>query len=293
MGCDMSLIANGELSALLPRVQDVARDAGALIMRFYEAAGKKPGGLSITAKADGSPVTQADHESSGLIEMQLAALTPGIAVVSEENATMVGPDDVYWTVDPLDGTKEFINRTDGFAVKIALMDRGVPALGVVYAPAQISLYSGLRDGLATRQTGSNEPKALSTRREWPWDLRVLFNAAHGDMAVYDGVERERFAANGVAIPGSPDIHPGLPRNLRVAEGLADFHVAAGGNGETGSRGGYIWDNAADWLILKNAGGEMRELSGGAPVTFGEPRHPMPPYIAVGDKNLGKKLFPEI
>ena len=287
MNGDLYLISNGELSALLPHVNAVARDAGALIMGFYKAAVK----TDITIKKDGSPVTQADTLSSELIETRLAQLMPGIAVVSEENSAEAPARGIYWSVDPLDGTKEFIGKTDGFAVKIALMDQGEPVLAVVYAPAMYSLYNGLRDGLATRQTGINQPKFLSVRENSKWDLHVLFNATHGSEKLYQA-QRTRFLARGVVMPRTPETYPSLPRNLRVAEGLSDFHVATGDDSSLECGGGYIWDNAPDYLILKNAGGDMRCLSDGMSMTFGDPRQPMPSYIAIGDKKLGKKLFPE-
>ena len=287
MNDDQDQISNGELAALLRHVRTLAKDAGALVMRFYKAA-HAPG---IEIKADGSPVTQADRESSALIETRLSQIAPGIAVVSEENHTEAPARGIYWSVDPLDGTREFIARTDGFAVKIALMDHGVPALGVVYAPALYSLYCGLRDGLATRQTGVNAPIHLSVRENSKWDLRVLFNATHADLKLYE-TQRARFLGHGITFPKKPFIHPSLPRNLVVAEGLSDFHMATGTDPTLQHGGGYIWDNAADWLILRNAGGEMRCLTDGAPLTFGDPRERMPSYIAIGDKKLGKKLFPE-
>ncbi len=286
MNGDLHLISNGELSALLPHVQAAARDAGALIMRFYKAA-RKPG---VALKNDGSPVTEADVQSSDLIEARLLQLTPGITVVSEENDTAVSAGALYWTVDPLDGTKEFIAKTGGFAVKIALMDQNEPVLAVVYAPVFKSLYSGLRDGLTTRQAGRGQPQFLAVEESRKNRLRALFNATHADRALYD-IQRERFLECGVALPRRPGQSPGLPRNLRVAEGLSDFHLATGCDPLL-TQGGYIWDNAADYLILKNAGGQMRRLSDGAPLTFGEPRELMPSYIAIGDKKLGKKLFPE-
>lgn len=287
---DIDHITNKELATLLPEVSAIARDAGAVIMQFYNAAGKS-GSADFIKKADGTPVTEADKKSSALIETRLSQITPGIMVVSEENGVCPPEGTVlYWTIDPLDGTKEFINRTDGFAINIALMDENVPVLGVVYSPVFNDMYHGLRGGLATRQTGNKTPRAISVRSTDKYDLRVLFNAAHADEQLY-AEQRTLFASRGIVLPQTPVSYPSLPRNLRVAEGLADLYIMTGNRIADG--GGYGWDNAADWLILTNAGGEMRRLTDGAPVTFPEPRQRMPAYVAIGDKNLGKKLFPEI
>jgi 3'(2'), 5'-bisphosphate nucleotidase len=286
MNGDQDAISNGELAALLPHVGTIARDAGAIIMRFYHARN-----AAEWTKSDGTPCTEADTASSELIETKLAALAPGIAVVSEENDADPAGQSLYWVIDPLDGTKEFKERTDGFAVKIALMDHNEPVLGVVYAPPFLSLYEGLRDGLATRRLGRNEPIHLMTREKWKYDLRVLFNQTHADRALYDA-QYERFKPSGVKLPLEPYIHPSLPRNLLVAEGLADFNVMTGHDATLTKGGGYEWDNAPDILLLRNAGGTMLRLSDGASLTFSGSRDPMPAYIAIGDRKLGKKLFPE-
>lgn len=286
MNGDQDAITNGELGAMLRRAGTIAREAGGVIMKFYAA-----GNAAVQIKSDKTPCTDADIASSELIETKLAAIEPGIVVVSEENDVDPRGQSLYWVIDPLDGTKEFIAHTGGFAVKIALMHHNEPVLGVVYAPAFNTLYTGLRGGLAMRQTGRNAPKHLSVRDTGKYDLRVLFNQAHADRALYDA-QRARFKPSDVEFPAQPDIYPGLPRNLRVAEGLADFNVMTGLDPALAAGGGYSWDNAPDALILRNAGGEMRRLSDGAALTFGDPRQRMPSYIAIGDKKLGTKLFPE-
>jgi len=281
-------IRDEELRRLLPHVSAVGRTAGALIMGFYNEAAQP----ETFVKDDGSPVTHADYESNILIEGRLAHITPGITVISEENDALTDMTGLYWVVDPLDGTKEFIGKTGGFAVKIALMDGREPVLGVVYAPAFDTLYCGLRDGLATRQTGTASPLSLETRTYSQGDIRTLFNAAHADRYLYDR-HRLTLIQKGVVLPAAPDSVPHLPRNLRVAEGLADIHLATGYDPSFMQGGGYIWDNATDYLILKNAGGEMRRLIDGALLTFDTQREMMPSYAAIGDKRLGITFFPEL
>lgn len=286
MNGDQDAITNGELGAMLRQVTVIARDAGVVIMEFYDARS-----AAVHIKSDNTPCTEADIASSELIEKRLALVTPGVTAVSEENAADPRGQSLYWVIDPLDGTKEFMARTGGFAVKIALIHHNQPVLGVVYAPVFNTMYTGLRDGTVLRQTGRNEPKHLSVRDPGKYDLRVLFNQTHADRALYDE-QRERFRNSGVKLPEEPCIYPGLPRNLLVAEGLADFNVMTGRDVTLREGGGYEWDNAPDWLLLRNAGGALLRLSDGAPLTFGEPRQPMPSYIAIGDKKLGTKLFPE-
>lgn len=281
-------IAATELKKLLPHAQVAARDAGHIIMKFYN----NPGSAAIEIKSDNTPVTDADCAASTHIETILQKLTPGISVISEENTDMPADTSLFWVVDPLDGTKEFIARTGGFAVKIALMDHQHPVLGIVYAPAFDTLYCAIRSSAAFKQTGTQAPVTLKARfSPTKGMLTTLFNKTHADPKQYD-TQRTRLHGHGITIPQQPDITPGLPRNLQVAEGLADIHVNTGHNILNG--GGYIWDNAADDIILTNAGGMMIQITDGQKLSYSDKtiRGKMPGYFAIGDKKLWKNIFPE-
>mgnify|MGYP001821512807 CR=1 FL=1 len=122
------------LAELLPQITALADQAGAVIMKHFR------GEIEVRTKGDASPVTVADEASEAVILKGLATLTPSIPVVSEEQVAAgdvpdldVGP---FWLVDPLDGTKEFIDRKDEFTVNIALIGNDKPILGVVLAPAR-------------------------------------------------------------------------------------------------------------------------------------------------------------
>ena len=101
--------------------------------------------FAVRGKADLSPVTDADERAEAVILARLAALTPDIAVISEEQAA-VGrappPARRFWLVDPLDGTREFVRRNGEFTVNVALVEDGRPTLGVVFAPALGRLFAG-------------------------------------------------------------------------------------------------------------------------------------------------------
>ena len=127
-----------ELHAWLPQVIAIARQAGDAIMEVYG------GDIEVQRKLDRTPLTEADLAAHRVIEQGLRAMTPQIAVLSEESAVV--PYAVrrgwqrYWLVDPLDGTREFIKRNGEFTVNIALIELGKPVLGVVFAPDQNLLY---------------------------------------------------------------------------------------------------------------------------------------------------------
>jgi 3'(2'), 5'-bisphosphate nucleotidase len=124
---------------LLEQVLPVTRAAGRAILEVYATD------FEVRDKSDTSPVTAADERAEAIILAALAKLTPSIPVVSEEAAAAGRTPAVaerFWLVDPLDGTKEFINRNGEFTVNIALIENGYPALGVVLAPAQSRLFAG-------------------------------------------------------------------------------------------------------------------------------------------------------
>ncbi|QKJ88802.1 3'(2'),5'-bisphosphate nucleotidase CysQ [Paramixta manurensis] len=139
---------------MLEQICQLARKAGDAIMKVYD--GEAP--LNVSHKSDDSPVTAADLAAHAVIAEGLAALTPELPVLSEEDPP--GWDvrqhwQRYWLVDPLDGTKEFLKRNGEFTVNIALIEQGKPTLGVVYAPALGILYSAA-EGKAWKEEGGNK-----------------------------------------------------------------------------------------------------------------------------------------
>ena len=141
-------LENGQLEKL----EDIARDAGAGILSVYESDD-----FDVESKGDGSPLTRADRLAHEIIVAGLAELTPAVPVVSEESAKEEMEArlswDLFWLVDPLDGTKEFIKRNGEFTVNIALVHHGQPVFGVVYAPVLNSCFCGGPDYGAWRVDG--------------------------------------------------------------------------------------------------------------------------------------------
>ena len=118
---------------LLDAVVELAARSGAVILEYYES------GTEARRKADRTPVTDADEAAEALILPELEALSPGTVVVAEEAVAQTGVPEIadgrFWLVDPLDGTREFLKGNGEFTVNIALVEDGVPVLGVVHAPA--------------------------------------------------------------------------------------------------------------------------------------------------------------
>ena len=116
---------------------NIAIDSGREILRIYNNQ------IIVNTKEDKSPITQADINSNNLIEARLKKLEPNIPILSEER--LVSWIDrknwnKYWLIDPLDGTKEFINRNGEFTVNISLIENNYPIFGIIYSPVKSALY---------------------------------------------------------------------------------------------------------------------------------------------------------
>ena len=115
---------------------DIVREAGSVILNSYN--NQEP---NITYKMDQSPLTEADLMSHKVISSQLSSISQ-IPIISEESENIYTKSEIYWLIDPLDGTKEFLNKNGEFTVNIALIDQGYPTLGIVYAPVLSNFYIG-------------------------------------------------------------------------------------------------------------------------------------------------------
>ena len=149
-------------NALLDQVASICRAAGERIMAVYESSDE----LEITSKVDNSPVTRADIAAHEVLEPALKALLPGVPVLSEEAAipsfSIRSQWQRYWLIDPLDGTKEFINRNGEFTVNVALIDGHKAVLGVVYVPVLNIMYGGIA-GVGAWKTERGKTKPIQTR----------------------------------------------------------------------------------------------------------------------------------
>lgn len=235
-----------ELSTLLPAIRATAAKASAAILRHYEA------GAQAVEKADGSPLTAADSEADAIILADLRQLTPAIPVVTEEEVAAGRIPDIsggtFWLVDPLDGTKEFIKRNGEFTVNIALIQDGVPMLGVVMLPVDGTIYAASGPGTAVRGRPGQPDEPIQVRSVPAVGLTVLTSRSHADNAAVDEFLTGRRVANRVAAGSSLKF-------CRVAEGVGDIYPRLGPTCE--------WDIAAGHAVLNGAGGCVTLLDGEA------------------------------
>ena len=254
-------IRHPALGDLLAPVEALARQAGAVILHVYA------GDFAVQHKADASPVTAADEQAEAVIVPGLRALTPGWPVVAEEaqsrgSGACGGP--TFWLVDPLDGTREFVQRNGEFTVNIALVVDGEPVLGVVYLPVPDRLYAGVCGRGAWVQDSAGR-RTIACRLPPAQGLTVASSRAHGDESALGAFLQGQPVAQRLAAGSS--LKFGL-----LAEGRADLYPRFGRTME--------WDTAAGHAVLAAAGGSVCDLQG-QPLRYGKPGFENPHFVARG------------
>ena len=256
--------ADLDLEGLAAGVVATTRRAGEAILEVYA------GEAQARTKSDGSPVTLADERAEALILRDLAELA-GIPAVSEEaSARGDRPEHGarFWLVDPLDGTKEFLSRNGEFTVNVALIEDGVPILGVVLAPALGVLYGGI-PGQGAWAEDARGRRAIAVRPTPGDGLTVVTSRSHGDPEAL-----ERFLA-GRRLAAQRSAGSSLKFCL-VATGDADLYPRLGRTME--------WDTAAGHGVLLAAGGSVSGVDGRA-LTYGKPGYENPWFVASGGAML--------
>jgi 3'(2'), 5'-bisphosphate nucleotidase len=242
---------------LLEAMVGAAVEAGRAAHEIYRS------GFEVQHKADQTPVTAADHAAEAIILRQLAVAARSIPIVAEEEVAagrLPAIGDEFFLVDPLDGTKEFIQKRGDFTVNIALIRGGAPVLGVVYAPVNSSLYIGNVPAGSALRSHQRSDAIESAPRE---PIRVRQVPARGVTVVisrsHATAETEDYLAQyGVAERVS--VGSSLKFCL-VAAGEADLYPRLGPTME--------WDTAAGQAVLVAAGGSVL-APGGAPLQYGKP-----------------------
>ena len=249
-------------------VCEVASQAGQVILEIYDQA------YEVIEKADGSPVTVADHRAHDLISEQLAPLLPGTPLLSEESAEISYQQRVdwlrFWLVDPLDGTKEFIRRNGEFTVNIALIEDGVPILGVVHTPVRRMTHFAVTGGGAWRQEEDAAAEPITIRPYLDGAVRMVASRSHS------GAEVDQFRDSLRAQSGQEVETVSMGSALKVclvAEGVADVYPRLGPTSE--------WDTGASHCILNEAGGRLMDCAGNE-LQYNKPTVLNPWFLAVGD-----------
>ena len=254
-----------QFEPMIAEMRRLALQAGDEIMRIYGAED-----FEVRAKSDASPVTEADEAADALISAGLRAAFPDIALVTEEQAATHGQSlSTFLIVDPLDGTKEFVQRRGDFTVNIAYVENGVPRFGVVYAPAKGRLFYTTASGGAVEekgpfgeQPGEVVPIGVNSMPD-NRGLMVVASKSHRDAATDEYINR--YAVRDMTSAGSS------LKFCLVATGEADLYPRLGRTME--------WDTAAGDAVLRGAGGEVVRFDDHTALNYGKPGFENPFFIA--------------
>ena len=252
----------------------LALAAGEVIMRVHDDPR-----FEVRIKSDESPVTEADEAADALISAGLRAAFPDLPLITEEQAqTHALSETTFLIVDPLDGTKEFVQRRGDFTVNIALVVDGVPVHGVVYAPARGRLFRTDADGHAIEERAPFDPDRpgpsvrLQVGQPDNDGLMVVASKSHRDQATDDYIA-------GYKVRDMTSAGSSLKFCL-VASGEADLYPRLGRTME--------WDTAAGDAVLRAAGGQVVRFDDHTPLRYGKPGWDNPFFIALAP---GVSLLP--
>jgi len=235
---------------LLLKLSNIAIQAGIAIMEFYKTD------FQVETKKDNTPITKADLAANSIIIEELKKIDENIPILSEESLVEWNERrqwEKYWLIDPLDGTKEFINKNGEFSVNIAMIDKNNPVLGIIYAPANSLLYFANKNHGTFKISSSsllnnlNDAKSIITSNlRFKDDIRIISSRSHSNN-YFDSWVKKNFHKYKLISKGSS------LKFCEIAEGNAEIYPRFGPTSE--------WDIAAGHIILEEAGGKIVDMNG--------------------------------
>ena len=246
---------------LLYKALDIAKEAGKVILEVYNT------NFKVSYKQDQSPLTIADKRSHKIIVTKLKELTPQFPILSEEGKDI--PYEVrrqweyFWLVDPIDGTKEFINRNGEFTVNIALIEKNRPVLGIIYVPVKNILYYAQRGKGAFKLEGEKLIRLRVNKNISKNGYRVIISRSHATREVDDFLKdisiKEKISAGSSL------------KFCLVAEGRADIYPRFSPTME--------WDTAAGQAIVEQTRGKVISFETSTPLKYNKVNLLNPWFIA--------------
>lgn len=258
------------INNILPSLKETVMDASKVIMEVYDSDS-----FDTEIKDDGSPVTKADNLANNIILKSLSAITPDLPIISEEtfNPDILQPVGPYWLVDPLDGTKGFINKDGNFTVNIALIKDSKSIFGIICAPSTSKVWSGSIFNNLDLDIG-NQPLNNS--------LRIVMSKNHQtetDKKFLDLLSDKDIAFSLVAKGSSLKL-------CALADNEADIYPRFGPTSE--------WDIAAGNACLLEKGGHVCQMLSGEPLEYSKPESILnPAFVAFRNEDLKEQFLPLI
>ncbi len=225
-------------------------------------------GVKITIKSDGSPVTDGDIEVDKIINKKIKSLTPDIPIISEEKINLSKINKNFWLIDPIDGTRDYINKRDEYTLNAALIIDLKPAIGLVYAPKKNRLFFSFGNNFAF-EINNGIKKNLSCRKNEKNEVIALVNS-------------DKFISDEILV-----IHNKfkVTKTIKMSSSLK-FCVLAAGEADiyAAKARAYEWDIAAGHAILEHAGGSISTHEG-KKFLYGKKDFKNLPIIAKRSSNL--------
>ena len=228
-------------------ILNIAIDAGKEILKIYKK------NFNVDLKEDNSPITEADINSNNLIKKRLIEIEKNIPILTEESLGNWETRRVwkkYWLIDPLDGTKEFVNRNGEFTVNISLIENNLPIFGVIYAPEKSLLYYGIKNNGSYKLITQDNINTLSEftkikiNNNITSNIKIIGSRSHSNKDFQIWVEKNFSQYELISIGSSLKF-------CFLAEGTADIYPRLGPTSE--------WDIAAGHIILEEAGGKLKSF----------------------------------
>lgn len=247
-------------TSLQQAVIEIAHQAGEHLRAFYAKS------VNVQIKADQTPVTEADLFISQFVTQALQKLTPDVPILSEESCNIPFSErkawQEYWIIDPLDGTQQFIDRTDQFSVVIGLVQQNRPVMGVIHAPILQKTYFAMQaSGAFLQENGKIHPLVGSQNVSNPLKVTAGLASYSQIMQSVQPPYQTEFIQY-----GSSSLKAGL-----VAEGKADCYIRFGDTGE--------WDTAVAEVLLAETGGSIFNLAF-EPLTYNQRETFINPYFVM-------------
>lgn len=257
---------NNNYQRELELAQSLAVQAGDAILPIYYGA------MDVSLKEDQSPVTNADILANKIILEGIRKKFPSDGIVSEELETIEGSR--CWYIDPIDGTRGFIQHTDQFAVHIGLAFDSQAVVGIVYKPVAKEMYYAVKGEGAYRMSPYNDPQQIKVQEH----KTITAAMDRGDSASAKYLELEKILPIlRTIISGSEGL-----RIAKVAEGIADLHFTVN------IEGCSTWDVCAPQIIAEEAGAYIR-YTNGQPITYFGQRKLGKNFVVANSKTLAERV----
>jgi 3'(2'), 5'-bisphosphate nucleotidase len=254
-----------DMLSLINECVEIIDVTGKEVLKIYQLQE-----LKIKQKLDYSPLTEADTVSNYIINNALKKITPEITIISEENENNYKKNEsFFWLVDPIDGTKEFINKNGEFTINIALIKQGLPIVGVISAPALGLLYTGSTESIAKRRDANGIWTEISVNKDPKIATKIIGSKSHINEETKNWITETYPKADFIGIGSSLKF-------CLIAEGRANVYPRFGRTME--------WDTAAGHAILNAAGGCVL-CRDGSQFRYGKENYENPHFIAMSVKTV--------